>query len=94
MVLTADDTTSSAIATFVQVGESCLAQARYFSNNLPPPHKRQFIGGFSLPHEFTASYLQNMGPALSLQYLVFLVFVTVIVTHMRYPETRILFLFK
>lgn len=38
MVLTADDTTLSATAAFVQVGESCLAQTRYFSNILffPP----------------------------------------------------------
>ena len=38
MVLTADDTTLSATAALVQVGESCLAQARYFSNVLffPP----------------------------------------------------------
>jgi len=75
MVLTADDTTLSATAALVQVGESCLAQARYFSNVFFFPPERQFIGGFSLPHEFTASYLQNKWPALSLQYLVFLVFV-------------------
>jgi hypothetical protein len=94
MVLTADDATLRATAAFVPVCESCHAQTRYFSNNLVCFSERQFIGGFNLPHEFTASYLQNKWPALSLQYPVFLVFVTVIVTHTRYPETRIPFLFK